>query len=310
MTSRRQRRRDRAGAQSVASVQKYKPPFPLNLLSSQVAFYVIGLLAIVGSLFFFFGSTFDNDPNANEDIIDITPEEDAEVDPDNPDATATEEAQEIRQFESQPGFTIDGAVDYQAVITTDAGEFTIDLLEAESPVAVNNFVFLARENFYAGQSFFRVIPDFVAQTGDPTGIGTGGPGYSLDLSAAATATPEATASPGEDEETPEEDAEATEEATPEDATPEASPTVASGPEIDLTEGVVAMAFDNRLGAISGSQFFIVLASQLDVDAEEYVAFGRVLEGLDVLELLTARDPQANPNAPEGDEIISIEIIEA
>ena len=72
MTSRRQRRQERAGAQSVQKVSKYKPPFPLNLLSSQATFYVIGLLAIVGSLVFFFGGSLtDNTQDADEDVIDI-----------------------------------------------------------------------------------------------------------------------------------------------------------------------------------------------------------------------------------------------
>lgn len=60
---------------------------------------------------------------------------------------------------------------------TERGDFTIDLLIELAPVAVNNFVFLAREGFYDGTTFHRVIPGFVAQGGDPTGTGRGGPGY-------------------------------------------------------------------------------------------------------------------------------------
>jgi peptidyl-prolyl cis-trans isomerase B (cyclophilin B) len=66
---------------------------------------------------------------------------------------------------------------YQAVVHTERGDFTIDLLIDVAPVAVNNFVFLAREGFYDGTTFHRVIPGFVAQGGDPTGSGRGGPGY-------------------------------------------------------------------------------------------------------------------------------------
>lgn len=63
------------------------------------------------------------------------------------------------------------------MIHTERGDFTIDLLADVAPVAVNNFVFLAREEFYDGSTFHRVIPGFVAQGGDPTGNGRGGPGY-------------------------------------------------------------------------------------------------------------------------------------
>jgi len=63
------------------------------------------------------------------------------------------------------------------VVHTERGDFTIDLLIDVAPVTVNNFVFLAREGFYDGTTFHRVIPGFVAQGGDPTGSGRGGPGY-------------------------------------------------------------------------------------------------------------------------------------
>jgi cyclophilin family peptidyl-prolyl cis-trans isomerase len=299
MTSRRQRRQERAGAQSVQKVSKYKPPFPLNLLSSQATFYIIGLLAIVGSLFFFFGGSLtDNTQDADEDVIDITPEEGSELDPDNPDATATEEPEEIQQFDAQPALSLEEGVDYAAVIETEAGEITIDLLEDEAPITVNNFVFLVNQGFYDGQTFFRVIPDFLAQAGDPTDLGTGGPGYFLNLQAEPAASPTATASPSET-------------ATPEaEGTPAPTTTPEGGEDqIELVEGVVAMAFDNRRGEISGSQFFVVLADALNLEKDEYVAFGQVVEGIEVFNQLAARDPQSNPNAPPGDEIISIRIVE-
>ena len=60
------------------------------------------------------------------------------------------------------------------------GEFTIELYPKEAPVTVNNFVFLARDSYYDGTTFHRVIEGFMAQGGDPTGTGTGGPGYTFD----------------------------------------------------------------------------------------------------------------------------------
>ena len=67
--------------------------------------------------------------------------------------------------------------DYVAVIETNKGTLTIDLLEGQAPVTVNNFIFLALNQYYEGVSIFRVIDGFIAQTGDPTGTGVGGPGY-------------------------------------------------------------------------------------------------------------------------------------
>ncbi len=72
---------------------------------------------------------------------------------------------------------IDPAKKYQAIMHTDKGDITIDLFAAQAPKTVNNFVFLAREGFYNGTTFHRVIGGFMAQGGDPTGTGTGGPGY-------------------------------------------------------------------------------------------------------------------------------------
>jgi cyclophilin family peptidyl-prolyl cis-trans isomerase len=70
--------------------------------------------------------------------------------------------------------------DYQAIIVTNKGTMRLDLFENETPVTVNNFVFLARNHYYDGVVFHRVLQDFMAQTGDPTGTGSGGPGYEFE----------------------------------------------------------------------------------------------------------------------------------
>ncbi|HEY7023045.1 MAG TPA: peptidylprolyl isomerase [Ktedonobacterales bacterium] len=72
---------------------------------------------------------------------------------------------------------IDPAKSYQAIFHTSRGDFTVDLFAKDAPKTVNNFVFLARDGFYDGTTFHRVIKGFMAQGGDPTGTGTGGPGY-------------------------------------------------------------------------------------------------------------------------------------
>lgn len=68
-------------------------------------------------------------------------------------------------------------IDYKAVLKTSVGDITIDLLEKETPLTVNSFLFLAGKSFYKDMIFHRVIKNFVIQTGDPTGTGSGGPGY-------------------------------------------------------------------------------------------------------------------------------------
>jgi cyclophilin family peptidyl-prolyl cis-trans isomerase len=82
-----------------------------------------------------------------------------------------------KQWSTPPEFVIDAANDYRAVIRTSLGDVTVELAADRSPSTVNNFVFLAREGFYDGVIFHRVIQGFMVQGGDPTGTGTGGPGY-------------------------------------------------------------------------------------------------------------------------------------
>lgn len=81
------------------------------------------------------------------------------------------------QYTSCPEMTIDPAKQYTATLKTEKGDIVIQLLPDKAPMAVNSFVFLAREGWFNGITFHRVLPGFVAQTGDPTGTGFGGPGY-------------------------------------------------------------------------------------------------------------------------------------
>lgn len=82
-----------------------------------------------------------------------------------------------KQFSAPPPMTIDTSKHYTATIDTSMGTMTADLFANEAPMTVNNFVFLANQGFYNGVTFHRVINNFMIQTGDPTGTGTGGPGY-------------------------------------------------------------------------------------------------------------------------------------
>ena len=156
---------------------------------------------------------------------------------------------------------LDGDRDYRAVLETTAGTITIDLYQDRAPKTVNNFVFLALHRYYDGVPFHRVLEDFMAQTGDPTGTGKGGPGYRF-----------------EDEFDPE-----------------------------LThdgKGVLSMA--NAGPNTNGSQFFITFTATPWLDGKHAV-FGRVVEGLDVLDDLTRVDP-GRPGGAAPDEIQRVEIL--
>jgi len=83
------------------------------------------------------------------------------------------------QYTSCPEITIDTSRQYFATIETEIGDIQVELFADEAPLAVNNFVFLARDGWYDGVTFHRVMPGFVAQAGDPSGTGFGGPGYAF-----------------------------------------------------------------------------------------------------------------------------------
>jgi len=94
-------------------------------------------------------------------------------------AIADVQEPDVREFEAAEDVLEDGA-DYWAVMCTEAGPIYLDLYEDEAPKTVNNFVFLASEGFYNNTTFHRVLPGFMAQGGDPTGTGSGGPGYTFE----------------------------------------------------------------------------------------------------------------------------------
>ncbi len=84
---------------------------------------------------------------------------------------------EVKQYASAPEMQIDPSKRYTAMLETNKGAIEIELLPGEAPQTVNNFVCLARDGFYDGTPFHRVVAGFMIQGGDPTGTGTGGPGY-------------------------------------------------------------------------------------------------------------------------------------
>jgi cyclophilin family peptidyl-prolyl cis-trans isomerase len=84
------------------------------------------------------------------------------------------------QWNQAPEMEIDPKKEYKATFTTDKGDMVLKLHADMTPKTVNNFVFLARQGYYNGTKFHRVINDFMAQGGDPTGTGMGGPGYKFE----------------------------------------------------------------------------------------------------------------------------------
>jgi peptidyl-prolyl cis-trans isomerase B (cyclophilin B) len=82
-----------------------------------------------------------------------------------------------KEYKSSPSIVIDPKKTYTATFDTTKGKIVVNLFTKEAPITVNNFVFLARDGFYDGTVFHRVINDFMIQGGDPTGTGRGGPGY-------------------------------------------------------------------------------------------------------------------------------------
>ncbi len=199
----------------------------------------------------------------------FSPKEAVPAEPVATDAAAAEvppagEAPQVtsKQYAAAPEMTIDVNKQYFANFKmANGGEFVIQLYPDKAPITVNSFVFLARDGYFNGVTFHRVLDGFMAQGGDPTGTGMGGPGYEF---------------------------------VNEDS--------------DLTfdkAGVVAMANAGR--DTNGSQFFITFAPA-DFLNGGYTIFGQVVEGMDVVNAITRRDPDQNPTFV-GDAIESVTITE-
>ena len=133
-------------------------------------------------------SSADDEPASTTSASASTPQPasstDATAPRPSPDATLPPQPTPMpervgpKQWDSPPDMVIDASKKYSAVFELAKGEeFTVELYADKVPVTVNNFVFLSREGFYDGVTFHRVLEGFMAQTGDPTGTGRGGPGY-------------------------------------------------------------------------------------------------------------------------------------
>ena len=168
---------------------------------------------------------------------------------------------EEMQFTACPPLTIDQEATYIATVETVQGSFVMELFADQAPLAVNSFVYLAENGWFDGSTFHRVLPGFVAQTGDPSGTGYGNPGYRFSNEV-------------------------------------------SGEVVFDRAGLVAMA--NSGPDSNGSQFFITYAPAPDLNGG-YTIFGEVVEGMEVVQTITPRDPQQGADLPPGDLIISVTI---
>lgn len=221
-----------------------------------IGFGVVAIVALVGGLVATVGSGPTTNPNTPPPVRRTATE---------PVETGSVEGKP--QFDAAPAMALEEGADYRATIELENGVVQIDLFEDIAPVHVNNFVFLAELGFYDDLTFHRIVPEFVAQAGDPTAIGTGGAGYTL---------------------------------------PDEQLTDDTAAQLTLdARGVISMA-RSGLGA-SSSQFFITLAPAGFLDAQNFTAFGAVTSGMELLDAFEERDPTAQPPDPAGPTILSITI---
>ncbi len=169
-----------------------------------------------------------------------------------------------KTYASAPPMLIDKNKQYTATFKmAKGGEFVVQLYPDKAPITVNSFVFLARQGYFDGTTFHRVLQGFMAQGGDPTGTGSGGPGYEF---------------------------------------------VYEGSDLKFDKpGVVAMANTGPATPTNGSQFFITFGPTPSLDGG-YTIFGQVISGMDVVNGITLRDPQTNPDFT-GDAIQTVTITE-
>lgn len=153
----------------------YKPGFPMSLLGNVRLFAIIGVLVIFSFVVVAVLSNRTSNSNAATDLPTPTPTSSATVDPAatvSPSATAAP-----KQFTAAEA-VVDATKQYTATIKTSKGDIVLKLFADKAPNTVNSFVFLAQKGYFDGIAFHRVVKNFVVQGGDPTGTGSGGPGYS------------------------------------------------------------------------------------------------------------------------------------
>ena len=212
-----------------------------------------------------------------------------------------------KTYAERPAVTIGADKKYTAIVETTKGTFKIELRPDIAVETVNSFIFLAREGFYNGVTFHRVLPGFVAQGGDPTGTGSGGPGYTLPAEFSDVPFERGTVGMARGDD-------------PNSGGSQFFIAYAAVVYDDVDGSGDASVGDIRLSDVGpypeGSG---VAAGDADIGSGlttvsqlngQYTVFGKVVEGMEIVDDLTSRNPQnvATPQ-PEGDKIIGIEIVE-
>jgi peptidyl-prolyl cis-trans isomerase B (cyclophilin B) len=175
-----------------------------------------------------------------------------------------------QKYASAPAMTIDTSKNYTATVVTTAGTFDIALDAKTAPISVNNFVFLADKGYYHCVIFHRVIPGFMDQTGDPTGTGDGGPGYTI-----------------QDE----------------------NPPKAANASEQYPLGSVAMANTGQPNS-GGSQFFVVSGPQGESLPNSYALFGSVTSGMNVVDKINQQGSAAGVPPDVTQRMLSVTIHES
>jgi peptidyl-prolyl cis-trans isomerase B (cyclophilin B) len=177
-------------------------------------------------------------------------------------ASLCQAAEEKKKYDKPADMKIDPKKTYTATIDTSEGKIVAQLFPDKAPQTVNSFVFLAKEHFYDGVPFHRIIKGFMIQGGDPTGTGTGGPGYNLK---------------------------------------------AEFNDTKHVKGILSMARAQDPDS-AGSQFFIMHGTSPHLD-NKYTVFGKVTEGLDVVDKIATTEVDGNDRPVKPITIKSVTIEE-
>ena len=188
----RQLTKTRTGHQRTARTKASKPPTtrPEEKAKASDVWFAVGILVVIVGVFvglYYFAvrrpaeqsTSATTSPLATSTgpVVSVETAAASAAEP-SPTPTATAEPKGLTMSWSEaPKMSLDNSKEYEALIETEKGTVRVELFADKVPVTVNNFVFLARQGYYDGVTFHRVLPGFMAQTGDPTGTGSGGPGY-------------------------------------------------------------------------------------------------------------------------------------
>lgn len=246
----------------------------------EILLTIAGSLLLIAALVFWYSYEPSADNSQQPPIAPDQTETESELDT---DATQDEEVQNDDDFSNENEIDVTDMINQNnptATITTNHGSFTLELFASDMPITVDNFITLAKDGFYDGTKFHRIIPGFMIQGGDPntreddtSSYGQGGPGYTI-----------------QDE-------------------------FVAGEHLSNTPGTIAMANTGQPNS-GGSQFFINVADNRNLDFDtppmqsRHPVFGQVLDGMDVVEQIEAAETGARDIPVDSVEIVSVVINDA